>query len=394
VSAVSGKHLRAIIQTQTEIAASDLDFEAVMHLIASRGQDLTEASAGVIEIADGDEMVYRVTTGEATPFLGVRLKMASSLSGLCVAEGRVLRSDDTAEDPRVDAEACRRVNARSMLCVPLVHQGQTVGVLKVYSPTANHFGDSAVETLELLSDLIAAHMSRASLFAAEVHGGRHDALTGLLNRRAYEERLPVEIARASRYAWPLALCLLDLDGFKAINDTLGHPAGDKALQQVAALLDESRLADDSFRIGGDEFALLMPKTYRDRHVGWLTRCFLWGLRRSRRPSGSARDGRRTPASRKGPAVPALPLNRPPDSGRPCGASEVRSPRKCRRTSGRGGGRGRGRRCARCGVANHRRRSAGRRAHRAFDRRRSSRRPCRHDELRSERPRSTARVAAP
>jgi diguanylate cyclase (GGDEF)-like protein len=103
-------------------------------------------------------------------------------------------------------------------------------------------------------------MSHARLFAAEVHGGRHDALTGLPNRRAYEERLPVEIARASRYAWPLSLCLLDLDGFKRINDTLGHPAGDRALQQVAALLDESRLADDSFRIGGDEFALLMPKT--------------------------------------------------------------------------------------------------------------------------------------
>ena len=136
-------------------------------------------------------------------------------------------------------------------------------MLKVYSPQANHFDEGDVETLELLSDLIAAHMSHASLFAAEVHGGRHDALTGLLNRRAYEERLPVEIARASRYAWPLSLCLLDLDGFKKINDTLGHPAGDQALQQVAALLDESRLADDSFRIGGDEFALLMPKTCRE-----------------------------------------------------------------------------------------------------------------------------------
>ena len=252
--------LRAIIQTQTEIAASDLDLDAVMKLIAERGQQLTGGNAGVVEIADGDEMVYRVTTGEATPFLGVRLKMATSLSGLCVREGRVLRSDDTDVDPRVDAEACKRVSARSMLCVPLVHNGETVGVLKVYSPEVGNFDDGDVETLELLSELIAAHMSHASLFAAEVHGGRHDALTGLLNRRAYEERLPVEIARASRYAWPLSLCLLDLNGFKAINDTLGHPAGDQALRQVAALLDESRLADDAFRIGGDEFAVLMPKT--------------------------------------------------------------------------------------------------------------------------------------
>ncbi len=260
MSEPNGRHLLAIIETQTEIAASDLDLDAVMQLIAARGQELTRASAGVIEIADGDEMVYRVTTGEATPFLGVRLKMAASLSGLCVAEGRVLHSDDTATDPRVDREACRRVNARSMLCVPLIHRGETIGVLKVYSPEPGNFVDGDVETLELLSGLVAAHLSHASLYAAEVHGGRHDALTGLLNRRAYEERLPVEIARANRFGWPLSLCLLDLDGFKQLNDTLGHPAGDRALQQVAALIDESRLADDGFRIGGDEFAILMPET--------------------------------------------------------------------------------------------------------------------------------------
>jgi diguanylate cyclase (GGDEF)-like protein len=262
MSPASPQHLRAIIQTQTEIAASDLELETVMELIATRAQRLTEASGGVIEIADGDEMVYRVTTGEATPFLGVRLKMSASLSGRCVREEKVLICDDTAKDPRVDTEACKQVNALSMICVPLIHHGETVGVLKVYAPRTNNFDSSDVETLELLSDLIAAHMSHASLFAAEVHGGRHDALTGLLNRRAYEERLPVEIARASRYGWPLSLCLLDLDGFKQINDTLGHPAGDRALQQVAALIDESRITDDSFRIGGDEFALLMPKTCR------------------------------------------------------------------------------------------------------------------------------------
>lgn len=263
MSPASARRLRAIIQTQTEIVASDLDLDAVMELIARRAQDLTGASGGVIEIADGDEMVYRVTTGEATPFLGVRLKMDGSLSGRCVREEEVLRCDDTATDPRVDGEACRRVGARSMLCVPLIHGEETVGVLKVYASRPSNFDEDDVETLELLSELIAAHMSHASRFAAEVHGGRHDALTGLLNRRAYEERLPVEIARANRYAWPLSLCLLDLDGFKQLNDTLGHPAGDRALQQVAALIDESRLSDDSFRIGGDEFALLMPKTCRE-----------------------------------------------------------------------------------------------------------------------------------
>jgi len=258
----SAARLRAIIQTQTEIAASDLDPQAIMQLIAERAQKLTRASAGLIELLEGEEMVYAVTTGEATPYNGMRLQAASSMSGLCVREGEVLRSDDTSKDPRVDAAACNRVNAASMLCVPLAHHDETIGVLKVYSPEAHHFDDTDVETLELLSDLISAHLSHANHFESEARENRRDALTGLPNRRAFEERLPVELARAAR-SGPLSLCLLDLDGFKGVNDRLGHPAGDQVLREVGRILDGSRLADDCFRIGGDEFALLMPGTDAD-----------------------------------------------------------------------------------------------------------------------------------
>jgi diguanylate cyclase (GGDEF)-like protein len=256
----SSAQLREIIRTQTEIAASDLDPEAIMQLIAERAQQLTRSSSGVIELAEGEEMVYAVTTGEATPYLGTALKRATSLSGLCVREGKVLRSDDTRDDPRVDAAACRRVNAASMICVPLSHQGETVGVLKVYSPQAHHFDDGDVETLELLSELIAAQLSHANLYEAESRESRSDALTGLPNRRAFEERLPVELARFSRSGRPLSLVLLDLDGFKGVNDRLGHPAGDEVLREIAAILRDSRMTDDCFRIGGDEFAMLMPGT--------------------------------------------------------------------------------------------------------------------------------------
>jgi diguanylate cyclase (GGDEF)-like protein len=258
----SAEQLRAIIRTQTEIVSGELEPEAIMQLIAQRAQELTHASSGVIELAEGEEMVYAVTSGEATPYLGTRLQKQKSLSGRSVIEGRVLRSDDTADDGRVDAEACSRVNAGSMICVPLSHQSETVGVLKVYAPAAHHFDDGDVETLELLSELIAAHLSHANLYEAESRESRRDALTGLLNRRAFEERLPVELARASRHDRPLALCLLDLDGFKGVNDRLGHPAGDEVLRRVARVLDGSRVADDCFRIGGDEFAILMPETSR------------------------------------------------------------------------------------------------------------------------------------
>jgi diguanylate cyclase (GGDEF)-like protein len=147
-----------------------------------------------------------------------------------------------------------------MICVPLSHQGETVGVLKVYSPRAHHFDDGDAETLELLSELIAAHLSHANLYEAESRESRQDTLTGLPNRRAFEERLPVELSRFSRSGRPLSLVLLDLDGFKGVNDRLGHPAGDEVLRDVAAILRNSRMTDDCFRIGGDEFAILMPGT--------------------------------------------------------------------------------------------------------------------------------------
>jgi diguanylate cyclase (GGDEF)-like protein len=95
---------------------------------------------------------------------------------------------------------------------------------------------------------------------AETRHSRRDPLTSLPNRRAFEERLPTELARAARSGNPLALVLLDLDDFKGVNDRLGHPAGDEVLRNVARILDASRTADDCFRIGGDEFAILMPET--------------------------------------------------------------------------------------------------------------------------------------
>ncbi|HEY6638530.1 MAG TPA: sensor domain-containing diguanylate cyclase [Solirubrobacterales bacterium] len=250
----------AIIKTQSEIASSDLDTDQVMHLTATRAQEITDATSAVIELPEGDEMVYAVTSGEATPYLGIRMDRRSTLSGLALDRDQVLYCEDTEIDPRVDRRASRRVNLRSMICVPLKHQGLAVGVLKVYSPRPRHFGPADVETLNLLSEAISAHLAHASLFELAAKEGRTDALTGLFNRRAYEERRVVEAARSARYGHSLALCLFDLDGFKAINDRYGHPAGDEVLQGVADVIGSSRLTDDAFRIGGDEFAVLMPET--------------------------------------------------------------------------------------------------------------------------------------
>jgi diguanylate cyclase (GGDEF)-like protein len=260
VTLTDSERLLAIIAAQNEIIATGLELDAVMHLVVLRARSLTGADAAVVELVDGDEMVYEAVAGTAEAHSGVRLRRDPSLSGMCVVLNQILRSDDTAVDPRVNRALCAKVGAGSMVCVPLRHGDDVVGVLKVYSAAPHSFTAEDEGTLDLLSGLIAAQMTHATRFEDEVAAGQRDPLTELYNRRAYDERLVLEAERARRYQHLLAVVLLDLDGFKAVNDELGHPAGDKVLAQVGAVLAGSRFADAAFRIGGDEFAILLPET--------------------------------------------------------------------------------------------------------------------------------------
>lgn len=254
--------LLRIIKTQTEIVKLGLDLGGVMALVAERAQKLTLADGAVVELAEGDEMVYRAACGSAEPQLGLRLKRAGSLSGLCVETGKVLRCDNAETDVRVDRDACRRVGLLSMLVVPLTHHEMAVGVLKVISRHVNTFGDSDIEILELMSELIAAAMFHATQYEANelFQRATQDALTGIANRALFFDRLRQGLAQAKRTSRCVGILFLDMDGLKQINDEHGHRAGDAALKElVRRIMDVLRQSDTVARLGGDEFGVILTQ---------------------------------------------------------------------------------------------------------------------------------------
>jgi diguanylate cyclase (GGDEF)-like protein len=251
--------LDRLVQTHTAIAMSDLGFEDVLETVVGEALTLTGADAAVVEIPDGDDLVYRAVAGTAVAFSGMRIPAAGSASGHCIATLEPLVAPDTETDDRVDREACRRVGARSMVVVPLLHGGRAAGVLKVYSAEADAVGVNEARVLGLLGNVIGTGLARAELFATMSKHASTDALTGLANRRNWDDQLARAVAHAERTHETLSVALCDVDGLKQLNDREGHAAGDELLRSIARhWRAEARAADLIARIGGDEFAILLP----------------------------------------------------------------------------------------------------------------------------------------
>ena len=151
---------------------------------------------------------------------------------------------------------------RAALAVPLGSEGEQLGYLAAYSRSGREaFGDAATLELEELALRAGPAIDNARRFREARQLADLDALTGLHNRRYFHETLQREVARAQRYNRTLALLVFDVDDFKAINDRIGHLAGDAVLAEAAERVrDVVRSADVACRIGGDEFAVILPES--------------------------------------------------------------------------------------------------------------------------------------
>jgi diguanylate cyclase (GGDEF)-like protein len=211
-------------------------------------------------LASGAGMQASATDGALA--VSARLAFQSSHSGALQAfvSGKVVFVADAAAEPDLVQELSDAGAIASCLSQPVMRDDVTVAVLSVYwSKPVTHLAGNVGAVLSLLAAQVPIAIERADLVVRLERMARTDDLTGLPNRRAWDEELPREMQRARREQWTLCVAMVDLDGFKELNDTLGHQAGDQLLKQVAASWGSAmRLTDILVRYGGDEFGVLLP----------------------------------------------------------------------------------------------------------------------------------------
>ncbi len=148
-------------------------------------------------------------------------------------------------------------DGRAWLGVPVVMYGEVNGVLAIESVEADAFGPDQQRLLESISAQVAVALQNAHLYELAMV----DGLTSLFVRRYFDARLDEEVKRADRFGTTFSVVMMDIDDFKALNDTYGHPLGDRALRDIAgAVRAQMRGVDTAARYGGEEIAMILPRT--------------------------------------------------------------------------------------------------------------------------------------
>jgi GAF domain-containing protein len=161
-AAFPAQGFRAVTSEEIDIHAAELDLEPAISAITDRAQHLTGATGAAIALRAGDEIVCRARAGRTAPDLGVRLQTDAGISAECVRTGEIMLCHDAERNPRVDIASCRRLGVRSILVSPLRHYRRTLGVFEVLSSSPSAFDHRDVATMQLLSSMMVAAISRIS----------------------------------------------------------------------------------------------------------------------------------------------------------------------------------------------------------------------------------------
>jgi len=250
---------RALVRCLTAIGQAVLSHTplaiALDEILASVRTVLPQSDTSIMLVQD-DELFTFATNGLLDTEEQIRFRLGDGLAGWCATKGESVCLNNPGDDGRFTISADQAYEISAIMSVPLHLMGSTAGVLNVHT-SKRKYSELDFETAELIASLICASLQRHRLEQI----AKTDALTGLGNRRHFDDVLNKEGHRMRRYGNDLALLVFDLDGMKTVNDQLGHPAGDGLLRDVGRRVqDQLRGSDSACRIGGDEFAAVLPDT--------------------------------------------------------------------------------------------------------------------------------------
>lgn len=266
--------LTAVDLVAHELARSTTPDTAAL-AICDAAVEVADAGGAVLFQPTPDGGALRATAATNPDARGTTLTFVGQASGTVRAFTSRERFfvPEAIGNPAVDQAVAERLGAGSALFQPILREGVPIGVLTVYwgEPLAG-LDDELAQIIALLAAEASFAIERAELLERLERAARTDDLSGLPNRRAWDEELTREIARARRSKAALCVAMLDLDHFKEYNDRLGHQAGDRLLKEAAARWGE-RLRDTDLlaRYGGDEFAIALPDCSLEEATALLER---------------------------------------------------------------------------------------------------------------------------
>lgn len=252
------ENLRAItaMQSISQTVTSSLDLQNIFQTVVQLLKDAFDYAHVSIYLLDHEILRLGAQVGYSIETIYYEIPVTSGVIGRTVLTKQAQFVPDVNKDPAF-LRASNEVE--SEICVPLLKEDNVLGAINIEATSGHPLTENDMHLMTAFAGPVAIAVDNARLHAEVKSFALTDSLTGLLNRRAFDQALEAEIARAGRYEYPLALIIIDLDDFKSYNDRWGHPAGDKRLIEVAKFLESDiRSPDIAARYGGDEFAIILP----------------------------------------------------------------------------------------------------------------------------------------
>ncbi len=254
----------SVINRASTIISSSLDIQRIYDSFIQELKKVIDVSWAAILLIGKNDIYFLALFSEIGSAwqIGERIPIKGTATEWVATHRKALIEPDLAQESRfVTGKYHLQQGIRSIVYLPLIVKDEVIGSLIVAGCHPNVYSQRHIKLLEQLTSQIAMPIENSQLYAKAEERARIDELTGLLNRHSLDEMITSEISRHSRYGGVFLLIILDLDSFKAFNDNYGHLAGDKLLRQVGSIMKRTiRSADQAFRYGGDEFAILLPQT--------------------------------------------------------------------------------------------------------------------------------------